>query len=529
MCINIDQLAVFGFLLVLVSCNPQTAGEQKTDSTIHGYSITYKPPVFAHDNRVEKIKEIAPEIQQVIEEHAKQKNIPGIAYGIIVDNELVISGATGIINLEERLFASSQSCFRIASMTKSFTAMAILKLRDEGKLSLRDPVENYIPEMSGLEYLSTDASVIHIENLLTMTAGLPEDNPWGDRQLDEPDQMLKDLISDGFSFSNVTSHKYEYSNTGYAMLGKIITAVSGEPYQYYIRENILQPLGMVHTYWEYDSVPKDQLVLGYRWENEQWQLEPMLHDGSFGAMGGLITTIEDFSKYVSFHLSAWPPRSDPEKGPVKRSTLREMHKPQFSELHPDAKDLKGDPCPIISGYGFGLRIQEDCQGFKWISHGGALPGFGSRYVIFPEYGVGYMAFCNLTYTAAYPPDKMRNLLFESIDLQSRELPVSEILKKRQEQVAQLIQRWETELETQILAENFYLDKSRENRMSEIQEVMDKAGRIGKLTECKANNQLRGSFKYKTENGAISIFLTLTPEKNPRVQSLYITFQPAESY
>jgi len=362
-----------------------------------------------------------------------------------------------------------------------------------------------------------------------MTAGFPEDNPWGDRQLDEPDQMLMDLISSGISFSHAPSYKFEYSNTGYAILGKIISVVSGKPYQDYIRENILEPLGMEHTYWEYDRVPENQLALGYRWENEQWKLEPMLHDGSFGAMGGLITTIEDFSKYISFHLSAWPPRSDPDEGPVKRSTLREMHSPQFTELDPDATDLKGDPCSIISGYGFGLRIQEDCQRFKWISHGGALPGFGSRYVFFPEYGVGYMAFCNLTYTAAYPPEKMKNLLFESNGLQPRKLPVSEILMKRQEQVAELIQRWETNLEAQILAENFYLDRSRENRMSIIREVLDKAGKIEKLIECTQNNQLRGNFKYQTENGTISIFLTLTPEKNPKVQYLNISFQPEESH
>ena len=524
-----NHLVFCGFLLVLVSCNPQTAKEHKADNTLLSYSTYYKPPVFANDNRVEKIKDIAPKIQQIIEEHAKRRNIPGIAYGIVVDNDLVLSGATGFINLEDKLSASPRSCFRIASMTKSFTAMAILKLRDEGKLSLSDPVEKYILEMSELEYLTSDASVIHIENLLTMTAGFPEDNPWGDRQLDESDQMLMDLISDGLSFSNVTSYKFEYSNTGYAILGKIISVVSGKPYQDYIRENILQPLEMEHTYWEYDCIPENQLAFGYRWENEQWKLEPMLHDGSFGAMGGLITTIEDFSKYVSFHLSAWPPRNDPDMGPVKRSTLREMHSPQFNELYADATDLKGDPYSFISGYGFGLRIQEDCQGFKWISHGGALPGFGSRYAFFPEYGVGYMAFCNLTYTAAYPPVKMKTLLFESIGLQPRELPVSEILMKRQEQVVQLIQDWETDLEAQILAENFYLDMSRKNRKSEIQAMLDKAGKIENLVESKPNNQLRGSFKYQTENGTIIIFLTLTPEKNPRVQSLNITFQPAESH
>ena len=126
----------------------------------------------------------------------------------------------------------------------------------------------------------------------------------------------------------------------------------------------------------------------------------MLHDGSFGAMGGLITSIEDFSKYVSFHLSAWPPRSEPDNRPAKRSTLREMHTPQYTGLYTDATDINGDPCAVVSGYGYGLVITKDCHEIKWISHGGALPGFGSNYIFFPDYGIGLMAFCNLTYTQA---------------------------------------------------------------------------------------------------------------------------------
>ena len=138
----------------------------------------------------------------MIVEHAKEKNIPGIAYGIVVDNELVISAATGYLDLDTESPATTKSAFRIASMTRSFTAMAIMKLRDEGKLSLNDPVSKYIPEMSKLEYLTGDSPIIDIENLLTMTAGFPEDNPWGDRQLDETDQMLIDLVAKGISFSN---------------------------------------------------------------------------------------------------------------------------------------------------------------------------------------------------------------------------------------------------------------------------------------------------------------------------------------
>jgi CubicO group peptidase (beta-lactamase class C family) len=129
-------------------------------------------------------------------------------------------------------------------MTKSFTAMAILKLRDAGKLQLSDAASLYIPEMKSLKYPTTDALPISIFNLLTMSAGFPEDNPWGDRQLADTDEDLLRLMKEGVSFSNTPGAEFEYSNLGYALLGKIIANVSGKSYQQYVTENILLPLNM---------------------------------------------------------------------------------------------------------------------------------------------------------------------------------------------------------------------------------------------------------------------------------------------
>lgn len=531
---RISYLPLFYFFAFsLISCNlePGPQEEVSQENAAQSFSNSYKPPVFENDNRTEKIKVLAPEIQQFFEEYRVDRNIPGIAYGIVVDGELVVASATGNIDLDKERPASTKSAFRIASMTKSFTAMAITKLRDEGKLSFADPVYKYVPEVGKLEYLTSDAPTIDIANLLTMTAGFPEDNPWGDRQLEETDQMLIDLIDSGVSFSNAPSYTYEYSNTGYAILGRIITQVSGQPYQDYIRENIFQPLGMNHTYWEYDNVPEESLVIGYRWEDEQWKLEPMLHDGSFGAMGGLITTIEDFSKYVSLHLSAWPPRSEEDNGPIKRSSLREMQTPQYSGMYAGATDYNEETCPITSGYGYGLRIYTDCHDITWGSHGGALPGFGSNYVFFPEYGIGIMAFCNLTYTTPWPLAKIRKLLFEKADLKPRKLPASDILLERQKQVVELIQSWNEDVdsgtEETLLAENFYLDKSRGHRVKEIKEIMSEAGAIQEVQEFVPLNQLRGGFDIQTENGVLDVFFTLSPETVPKVQRIYVSFEASK--
>ena len=511
-------LYALAVLIAFTSCKESRNAEETVEKRIN-YSADYLPAVFEEDSRIENIRALRDELHELIIQHAEERHIPGVAYGIVVGDELILSSATGVMEVENQLPASTSTAFRIASMTKSFTAMAILKLRDAGKLKLSDPASKYLPELSGMEYLTSDSPEITINNLLTMTAGFPEDNPWGDRQLDESDAMLSELMASGPSFSNPPAYTYEYSNTGYALLGAIIREVSGQSYQEYIREHILEPLGMHQTYWEIDKVPEEQLAIGYRWEDDQWKLEPMLHDGSYGAMGGLITTIEDFSKYVSYHLSAWPPRSGAEKGPLKRSSLREMHTPQFSRLYTEAQDYNGDPCAMMNGYGFGLGIRTDCNGILRVSHGGALPGFGSNYVFFPEYGVGLMAFGNLTYTSPWPYDKIAKLLFEKGKLQPRSLPVSDILKERQPQVTELIQEWDIDLGNQILAENFYPDTSREHRMKDWGSIWEKAGAIDSVSELTPYNQLRGEYKIYTKNGIVRVYYTLSPEHDPKVQQL----------
>ena len=504
----------------ITACNNSKQGELKTENQQISINENYKAPVFQDENRFQKIASALPVADKIFSEFAEAKHLPGLVYGFVIDDSLVYSGGTGIININSKIAVSNQSLFRIASMSKSFTAMAIMKLRDEDKLSLQDPAAKYIPELSAITYLTADAPPIRIENLLTMTSGFPEDNPWGDRQLDATDEELINIIKEGISFSNVPAFQYEYSNLGFALLGNIISKISGMPYQEYINQNIFKPLGMNHTYWEYTEIPDSLLAMGYRWKDEQWIEEPYLHDGAFGAMGGIITSIEDFSKYVSFHLSAWPPSNKPEDGPVKRSSLREMHQPKFSRLNSNAKDYEGNPCPEIVGYGYGLRIEKNCNGVFSVAHSGGLPGFGSNYVFYPDYGIGIMSFSNLTYTAPTTANaEVIEALLTADVLQSRSLPISDILVSKKEEVIDLIINWNPELEEKVLAENFYLDKSREDRMEEAKSIFEEVGEIKSIEPLKPLNQLRGTFIMQGEKGNVQVYFTLTPQKEPKIQMI----------
>jgi len=519
---NLSIILLSVELVCLSACQNHSGEEPQKQSTPPQFSQNYEPPLFSERNRIQNIGEALRASHQYYSEAAAVHHLPGLVYGVVVDDSLVFFGAQGNSNLETGTPATEHSLFRIASMSKSFTAMAILKLRDEGKFSLSEPASTYIPELDQLTYLTGDTPPVSIFNLLTMTAGFPEDNPWGDRFLDISDEALMAQVAEGITFSTVSSLHYEYSNLGFGLLGHIISQVSDEPYQEYITNNILHPLGMMDTYWEYSDVPKELLAQGYRWEDEQWKVEPLLHDGAFGAMGGLITSIEDFSRYISFHLSAWPPGSDPESVPVKRSTLREMHRMNNPRYYTDPQRFGDHSVPIMRGYGFGLVAMKDYEGVVEVGHNGGLPGFGSSYMFYPQYGVGIMAFSNLTYvggtvrTANYMV--MKDLIRQGLFL-PRELPVSDILEKRKEQVIKLLFSWDPELEKEIVAANLYLDISRETRINEAMELIKQLGDIVETGSVHPENQLRGSFLLKGSDQNLEVYFTLTPEAEPRVQWL----------
>ena len=488
---------------------------------------TYSAPRFAETNRRARVESVRPQIDEVFREAAVKKNYPGLAWGIVLDGELVHSGATGFANVEKRISAAVDTRFRIASMTKSFTALAILKLRDAGKLSLADPAEKFLPEFHQVTPLTVDAPTITVRHLLTMTPGFPEDNPWGDRQLAVSVKDFSAFITGGLSLSNAPGMSFEYSNLAFALLGQIVAKVSGVPYQRYITREILEPLGMRDTRWEYEDVPAEKLALGYRRENDAWKLEPLLHDGTYGAMGGLLTTINDFARYVSFHLAAWPARNDPDNGIVRRASLREMQKPaEFTGLNATAKNLAGETVPSVAAYGYGLGWQSDSNGVVRVGHGGGLPGFGSYYLLYPDYGFAVISFANLTYAGtAAATAKAGSILIETAKLPRRTLPPSPILEIRKKQLAELIQSWEPKLADAIVADNFFPDRSREAWSTLARETLAKAGTITSVGELTPQNQLRGTFPLIGEKGRVDVFFTLTPEKNPRVQELKLTFVP----
>ncbi|MEX2116714.1 MAG: serine hydrolase domain-containing protein [Bacteroidota bacterium] len=491
---------------------------------VYGQRQDYQQPTFPDSDRAQKVLATRSFVETMFREYIEKQHIPGLAYGVVLDGKLLYSGGFGFANLEKKFASDASSMFRIASMSKSVTALAILQLRDAGKLDLDDPASKYIPEMTKLSYLTADAPVITIRHLLTHGAGLPEDNAWGDRQLADTDAELRKLMADGPAFSNTPGVEYEYSNVGFALLGQIVQVVSGMPFDQYTSERIFKPLGMNNTVWEYAKAPAQKLALGYNWVHEAYENIPLLHHGSYGAMGGLITTIEDFAKYVSMHLAAWPPRNNAETAPLRRSSLREMHHPwRFSELNTRFRYPNGRQCTIAGAYAYGLRWTQDCDGRVMVGHSGGLPGFGSNWTMMPHYGLAVMSFDNKTYGSTSTLNvTILDSILTATGLQPMKLPASAILKQRTEELIRFLPDWKNAESSGLFAENFFVDSPIEDLRRWTKIPFDKAGKITGVKEIVPENQLRGTFIMEGETMNVSVFFTLTPEPVPLFQTVRMT-------
>ncbi len=482
------------------------------------------PARFADPERAAKLRSAFPAIDSLVRAFAAQRRVPGYAFGVIVDGRLVHIVAEGIRDTRTNARVDTATVFRIASMSKSFAALAILQLRDEGKLSLDEPAARYVPELASLRYASTDAPRITVRHLLTHSAGFPEDNPWGDQQLDATEDAFSAMLRRGIPFSNAPGTAYEYSNYGFAILGRIVTNVSGIPYARYLRERILSPLGMTATTLESGDVDPAKLAYGYRLQDGQWVLEPPLPDGAFGVMGGMLTTPADLTKWVAFLLDAWPARDGAESGPVRRSSVREMQQIHRFAGATAVWDARSEALALnAGGYGYGLRVQQTCDFRIAVSHTGGLPGYGSIMKWLPEQGVGVIGLGSLTYTGWTPiADQALELLRRTGGLEPRAPQPSPVLETRRAQVTRLVQEWRSPLADSLAAMNLFRDESAARRQAQLAALRDAAG--GSCREegpVVVENALRGAWRLRCARGDLAVRITLAPTEPAQVQYLSV--------
>ncbi|HEV7499381.1 MAG TPA: serine hydrolase domain-containing protein, partial [Vicinamibacteria bacterium] len=291
----------------------------------------------------------------------------------------------------------------------------------------------------------------------------------------------------------------------------------------YVEQKILRPLGMTSTRWEASAVAPGHLAHGYQWKDGAWKEEPLLADGAFGAMGGLITTGHDLARYVAFLMSAWPPRDDADTGPVRRSSLREMQQSgRVTPLSVTRSSPDGAVRAVASNYGFGLGFSQDCDTRLVVSHSGGLPGFGSIMRMLPEQGVAVIAMANRTYAPTGALARAAtDILGRTGALLPRTLPPSPALAAARDSIGALLERWDDAAASGLAADNFFLDHPRPERRDELAALHERHGHCH-AGNIDPDNWMRGRFREDCERGWIDVAFTLAPTMPPRLQYLALT-------
>ncbi|UCG88023.1 MAG: beta-lactamase family protein [Gemmatimonadota bacterium] len=301
-------------------------------------------------------------IDSVVEMFLEKGEAPSYAVGIRLGEDFVFTRGYGLADLEHQVSATHQSVYRIASLTKQFTATAVLQLVERGLIGLEDDVREYLPD------LSTRGHHVTIHHLLTHTSGVPSYtglSAFEERvRLDLSHDALVDLIEEE-PFDFLPGEALRYSNSGYYLLGMIIEAVSGQSYAEYLEEHIFRPLGMERSaYCSVEAIVPNR-AKGYSREDQEWSNAEAISMVNPFAAGGVCSTVGDLLKWqnaLSQHLIL---NEDSSRKMTQRATLND-----------------GSETP----YGYGIVITE-FDGYQKYAFRGGITGFGSALTFTPELGL----------------------------------------------------------------------------------------------------------------------------------------------
>jgi CubicO group peptidase (beta-lactamase class C family) len=478
--------------------------------------------------RSARLHELSTRLDEYLHVRRAELRATGAVLGIVLGGELAYAGAVGVRDANGPEPVDADSVFRVASLSKSFTALSVLKLRDEGKISLDEPVARYLSGLRVPTGPTADAPPITARQLLTMSSGLPYDDEWGAVTFGLDAGGLARLLAGGVTLTGSPGERYAYSNLGYALLGELVAAASGVAYREYVTGEILRPLGMNASVWEAADVPAAKLAIGYQRQGEALLASPRPSDGVFAAAGGLYTSLRDYARYVALQLAAYPPRDAPERGPVRRSSLREMHAGQrwsrFGDELPIARRGAGGELALsAASYGFGWVNQTSCDYEGIVQHGGFEPGYFSSVRLLPRHGIGVIVFSTTAPLGGYDTfEHVLGLLAEGGVLALPPAPAGNDLRAARGALTRLLGRWDPELvratfDPQSL-EYPWLMHLRED----LERLTREHGACAPEGEIEARDALHGRFALGCATGGIDIDLRLSPAQPPRIQAVHFS-------
>jgi len=335
--------------------------------------IVFVFPMLGKEHKKPDFAEAIRLIDTWLEAQRDYDHLPSISVAIVMDQDLLWSKSYGMADLEKEVPSTPQTIYSICSISKLFTSVAIMQLRDAGKLRLEDLVSDHLPWFN-LEQQYPDAGPITIRSILTHSAGLPRESDypyWSLPDFPFPTQeQVKAKLGDQKTLYPPSTY-FQYSNLGLTLLGEIVAEVSGIPYQQYVQENILKPLQLGLTRPELpESLWRGQFSTGYSALKRDGTRDmlPFFQARGITPAAGFSSTVEDLAKFASWQFRLL------EKGGeeiLKASTLREMQRVHW--VDPDWKTT----------WGLGFNVRE-VDGRTMVGHSGGCPGYSSILNIDPH-------------------------------------------------------------------------------------------------------------------------------------------------
>ncbi len=465
------------------------------------------------------IDEITADLHAEVQRTATETHCPSIAWcvahhGVITHHGIARSTDVGgdEFDADERT-----RVYRIASMTKSFTAATVLTLCDDGLLRLDDSIASIAPELAAIRHPAPDAPEITVRHLLSMASGLATDDAWADRHLDFTDADLDEIYDRGATFAVVTGTEFEYSNLGYAILGRIIQQVTGRRPQDVTTERILRPLGLLDTTW---TPPTDKpWAPPFRVQDGENVTEPPpLGDGGLAPMGGLWSNLNDLVAWTHWMGEAF--RNEGDDTAVRRASRRLMQTTQTYRFldHRPASGPDGASVANSEGYGFGLCVDHDDRHGLVVHHTGGLPGYGSNMRWLPHRGLAIIALANVTYA------RMEALTMRLLDRLGDLGAIPAVppsswpeLERAGRRLIDLLNGWSDERADELFADNVALDESFARREGAARRLIGLHG-ILRFSAVRASWATSGVVVAKgADNSTVEINIELTPQVPPLIQ------------
>jgi CubicO group peptidase (beta-lactamase class C family) len=301
-------------------------------------------------------------------------HIPGLTFVLIRDGEVALIKGYGLANVEDAVAMDpEQTVMRIGSVSKLFVATAVMQLVEQGDLDLHVDINQYL---DGFRFKDRYAEPVTLAHLLTHTAGFGDH--WSSTT--NPDEVqplgnyLRRHMPPRFA---APGELISYSNHGYALAGYVVEAVSGLPFDQYVHDRILQPLGMAHSRYLLDADLPVGMATGYRYQDGVYQPQPVEYDNDYPG-GALVSTAADMARFMIAHLSG----GCLGEGCILRpETVGEMQAQQFTH-HSE-----------LPGWTYGFQ-EEFLHGQRVIGHSGATFGFSNDLLLIPNHGLGYFVSFN---------------------------------------------------------------------------------------------------------------------------------------